>query len=84
MESGTKLVRGLVLDHGGRHPDMPKTMTNVFVLTCNVSLEFEKTFEKKFFFNFLHKKLILVKSILVFFIKLQQNESLYCKLSVNI
>jgi T-complex protein 1 subunit zeta len=43
MESDTKLVRGLVLDHGGRHPDMPKNLTNVFVLTCNVSLEFEKT-----------------------------------------
>ncbi|CAK5092546.1 unnamed protein product [Meloidogyne enterolobii] len=43
MESDTKFIRGLVLDHGGRHPDMPKNLTNVFVLTCNVSLEFEKT-----------------------------------------
>lgn len=42
-EMDTKLVRGLVLDHGGRHPDMPKQVENAFILTCNVSLEFEKT-----------------------------------------
>lgn len=39
----TRLIRGLVLDHGGRHPDMPKRMTNVHVLILNVSLEYEKT-----------------------------------------
>uniref|UniRef100_A0A0R3S0N9 T-complex protein 1 subunit zeta n=1 Tax=Elaeophora elaphi TaxID=1147741 RepID=A0A0R3S0N9_9BILA len=39
----TKLVRGLVLDHGARHPDMPKNLKNAFILTCNVSLEYEKT-----------------------------------------
>ncbi|CAD5218355.1 unnamed protein product [Bursaphelenchus okinawaensis] len=39
----TKFIRGLVLDHGGRHPDMPKHVENAYVLTCNVSLEFEKT-----------------------------------------
>jgi len=38
----TKLVRGLVLDHGARHPDMPKNMKNCYILTCNVSLEIEK------------------------------------------
>eukprot|EP00928_Gymnodinium_smaydae_P046489 TRINITY_DN3097_c0_g1_i1.p1 TRINITY_DN3097_c0_g1~~TRINITY_DN3097_c0_g1_i1.p1 ORF type:complete len:535 (-),score=134.15 TRINITY_DN3097_c0_g1_i1:111-1715(-) len=39
----TKLVRGLVLDHGARHPDMPKRLDNVYILTCNVSLEYEKS-----------------------------------------
>lgn len=39
----TTLVRGLVMDHGGRHPDMPKRVTNAYILTCNVSLEYEKT-----------------------------------------
>jgi T-complex protein 1 subunit zeta len=39
----TKFIRGLVLDHGGRHPDMPKHVENAYILTCNVSLEFEKT-----------------------------------------
>jgi T-complex protein 1 subunit zeta len=33
----------LVLDHGGRHPDMPKRVENAFILTCNVSLEYDKT-----------------------------------------
>jgi T-complex protein 1 subunit zeta len=38
----TKLVQGLVLDHGARHPDMPKRLENVYILTCNVSFEFDK------------------------------------------
>jgi len=42
-ESDTQLVRGLVMDHGGRHPDMPKRLENCHILTCNVSLEYEKT-----------------------------------------
>lgn len=41
--SETQLVRGLVMDHGARHPDMPKRVENAFVLTLNVSLEYEKT-----------------------------------------
>eukprot|EP00736_Rhodelphis_marinus_P008427 Rmarinus@m.9376 len=43
--SGTdsRLIRGLVLDHGARHPDMPKNLKNCYILTCNVSLEYEKT-----------------------------------------
>lgn len=39
----TKLVKGLVLDHGARHPDMPKFMENCFILTANISLEYEKS-----------------------------------------
>lgn len=39
----TELIKGLVLDHGARHPDMPKRVTNAYILTCNVSLEYEKT-----------------------------------------
>lgn len=41
--SETQLVRGLVLDHGARHPDMPKRVENAFILILNVSLEYEKT-----------------------------------------
>ncbi|XP_057319685.1 T-complex protein 1 subunit zeta [Microplitis mediator] len=37
------LVRGIVMDHGSRHPDMPKRVENAYILTCNVSLEYEKT-----------------------------------------
>ena len=42
-ELDTQLVRGLVLDHGARHPDMPKRLENAYILTLNVSLEYEKT-----------------------------------------
>ena len=41
--SDTQLIRGLALDHGGRHPDMPKRVENAFILTLNVSLEYEKS-----------------------------------------
>jgi T-complex protein 1 subunit zeta len=41
MES--RFVRGLVLDHGARHPNMPSKLKQVFVLTCNLSLEYEQT-----------------------------------------
>lgn len=39
----TTLVKGLVLDHGARHPDMPKRVENAYILTLNVSLEYEKS-----------------------------------------
>lgn len=39
----TTLIRGLVTDHGSRHPDMPKRLENAYILTCNVSLEYEKS-----------------------------------------
>jgi len=41
--SETRLIRGLVLDHGCRHPRMPRSLKNVHVLTCNISMEFEKS-----------------------------------------
>ncbi|XP_074599149.1 chaperonin containing TCP1 subunit 6 isoform X2 [Brevipalpus obovatus] len=42
-EEDTALVRGLVMDHGARHPDMKKLVNNAYILTCNCSLEYEKT-----------------------------------------
>lgn len=42
-ETETTLVHGLVLDHGSRHPDMPKRVENAYILTCNVSMEYEKS-----------------------------------------
>lgn len=39
----TQLVRGIVMDHGSRHPDMPKRLEKAYVLTCNVSMEYEKS-----------------------------------------
>ena len=43
VATDTRLVRGLVLDHGSRHPDMPSRLTNCYILVCNVNLEYEKT-----------------------------------------
>nr|GEU33846.1 T-complex protein 1 subunit zeta 1 [Tanacetum cinerariifolium] len=39
----TRLVEGLVLDHGSRHPDMKRRAKNCHILTCHVSLEYEKS-----------------------------------------
>ena len=43
LDKDTKLIKGLVLDHGSRHPDMPKRLEDAFILTANVSLEYEKS-----------------------------------------
>ncbi|KAI5856223.1 T-complex protein 1 [Durotheca rogersii] len=37
------LIRGLALDYGARYPDMPKRLENAYILTLNVSLEYEKS-----------------------------------------
>jgi len=42
-DSDSKWIRGLVLDHGARHPDMPKIMHNAFILLCNINLEHERS-----------------------------------------
>lgn len=42
-ETDTQLIRGIVMDHGSRHPDMPKRVENAYILTCNVSMEYEKS-----------------------------------------
>ncbi|MEN2495948.1 MAG: Chaperonin containing TCP1 subunit 6B [Marteilia pararefringens] len=39
----TQLVRGIVMDHGGRHPNMPRELKDCFILISNVSFEYEKT-----------------------------------------
>merc|ERR1719217_632293 len=43
LATDTKLVRGMVLDHGSRHDDMPAKLENCYIMTLNVSLEYEKT-----------------------------------------
>ncbi|KAK4049842.1 T-complex protein 1 subunit zeta [Microbotryomycetes sp. JL201] len=59
----TKLIKGLVLDHGPRHPDMPKRLTNCFILTLNVSLEYEKTeVNSGFFYSSAEQREKLVES----------------------
>ncbi|PPQ63484.1 hypothetical protein CVT24_005141 [Panaeolus cyanescens] len=61
--SETQLIRGLVLDHGARHPDMPKRLENTYVLTLNVSLEYEKTeVNSSFFYSSAEQREKLVES----------------------
>lgn len=43
MSTESKLVRGLVLDHGGRYSELPSSTENCYILCLNVSLEYEKT-----------------------------------------
>lgn len=62
-ESDTRLIRGLVLDHGARHADMPKRVKNAYVLTLNVSLEYEKTeINSGFFYSSAEQREKLVES----------------------
>lgn len=43
MSTESKLIKGLVLDHGARHENMPTRLENCYIMTLNVSLEYEKT-----------------------------------------
>lgn len=43
MSTESKLIKGLVLDHGGRHENMPTKLENCYIMCLNVSLEYEKT-----------------------------------------
>ncbi|CAE8726487.1 unnamed protein product [Polarella glacialis] len=43
LVTDSRLIKGLVLDHGSRHPDMPKRLENCYILCINVSLEYEKS-----------------------------------------
>lgn len=44
LSAGTsRLIKGIAMDHGCRHPDMPKKVKNAYILTCNISLEHEKS-----------------------------------------
>ena len=62
-EDDTSLIRGLVLDHGSRHPDMAKHCKNASILTMNVSLEYEKsTVNSGFFYKTAEERENLVAS----------------------
>ena len=53
-KSGTdsRLVKGLVMDHGGRHPGMPKSLRNCHILTMNYDLEYQKSeINSQFMYN---------------------------------
>eukprot|EP00456_Euglypha_rotunda_P027151 TRINITY_DN2174_c0_g1_i5.p1 TRINITY_DN2174_c0_g1~~TRINITY_DN2174_c0_g1_i5.p1 ORF type:complete len:378 (-),score=71.91 TRINITY_DN2174_c0_g1_i5:18-1004(-) len=46
----TAFIKGIVLDHGARHPDMAKKSENCKIFICNISLEYEKTMVNSGFF----------------------------------
>lgn len=50
LDKDTRLIKGLVMDHGSRHPDMPKRLEGCFILTCNISLEYDKSEVNSSFF----------------------------------
>lgn len=59
----TRLIRGMVMDHGCRHPDMPKMLENCYIMTLNVSLEYEKTeVNAGFFYSSAQEREKLVES----------------------
>ena len=61
--SDTQLIKGLALDHGARHPDMPKHLENCYILTLNVGLEYEKTeINSGFFYSSADQREKLVES----------------------
>ncbi|ORX40540.1 chaperonin Cpn60/TCP-1 family [Kockovaella imperatae] len=63
VDTDTQLVKGLVMDHGARHPDMPKRVENAYILTLNVSLEYEKTeVNSGFFYSSAEQREKLVES----------------------
>uniref|UniRef100_A0A0B8RTH3 T-complex protein 1 subunit zeta n=1 Tax=Philothamnus irregularis TaxID=1899461 RepID=A0A0B8RTH3_9SAUR len=62
-ETDTTLIKGLVLDHGARHPDMKKRLEDAYILICNVSLEYEKTeVNSGFFYKSAEEREKLVKA----------------------
>ncbi len=61
--SDSTFINGIVLDHGSRHPDMPRYLENVHILTCNVSMEYEKTeINAGFFYSSAEQREKLVES----------------------
>ncbi|KIV90157.1 T-complex protein 1, zeta subunit [Exophiala mesophila] len=63
LGSDTTLIKGLVLDHGTRHPDMAKRVENAHILTLNVSLEYEKSeINSGFYYNSAEQRDKLVAS----------------------
>jgi len=59
----TTLVRGIVMDHGARHPGMAKRTEDAFILVCNVSLEYEKSeVNSGFFYKSADEREKLVKA----------------------
>lgn len=63
MSTESRLIKGLVLDHGGRQSDMPSRLENCYIMSLNVSLEYEKTeVHSGFFWSNAEQREKLIKS----------------------
>jgi len=63
MSTESRLIKGLVLDHGGRQADMPSRYENCYIMCLNVSLEYEKTeVHSGFFWSNAEQREKLIKS----------------------
>lgn len=63
MSTESRLIKGLVLDHGGRQSDMPSRFENCYIMCLNVSLEYEKTeVHSGFFWSNAEQREKLIKS----------------------
>lgn len=63
LGTDSRFVNGIVLDHGGRHPDMPTTLLKCHIMTCNVTFEYEKTeVQSGFFYSNAEEREKLVES----------------------
>jgi len=59
----SRFINGIVMDHGARHPDMPKMLTNCRIMTCNVTFEYEQTeVQSGFFYSTAEEREKLVES----------------------
>lgn len=63
MSTESRLIKGLVLDHGGRQSDMPSRLENCYIMCLNVSLEYEKTeVNSGFFWSNAEQRQALIES----------------------
>jgi len=59
----SRLVQGIVMDHGGRHPGMPKKLSKVHILTMNYDLEYQKSeVNSGFYYNSAQQREAMVAS----------------------
>lgn len=63
LATQSRFVNGIVMDHGGRHPDMPKVLENCRIMTCNVTFEYEQTeVQSGFYYSSAEEREKLVES----------------------
>lgn len=63
LDMDTQYIDGIVMDHGARHPNMPHRLKDCYILTLNVSLEYEKSeVNSGFFYSSAEQRQAMVKA----------------------